>query len=439
MNKEVLNKNKKLIQWVKENDGFIHEDIYINTQIYQNNVHRCIYYKNQQKIKKNDRLTSIPKKLVINDELFKNIPTINAFVKNLNDHAYNAKILDGKALKTIFVLICEKIKGASSFFHPYINILPKFNVFDDYPLNVYLKSVSTFDRVDSINPLFMEKLREMHKELLLIVDILEKYDNQYLISDKTKNFNDLIKWAYFIYKTRTWKNGLVPFNDMFNHNNHSNIALSLHSNQKKGESFYTFNADKQFESKKDEFEIFINYMHFNTIDLFLHYNFVHKADVNFLYIPFKFKTTTEFNKQKTNEIKKHNLSHNKILISNDGPSKDLFKILRILSLTQKEYSQQIGIQKDNKYNDVISYQNESKSIRLLFKIILDIKKTTYTFEKLNTIYCQLESFKDVKLSSSDSIIKNVCVITLQEYKILEDALIWIENRWAKILKNTANI
>ncbi|WP_373002072.1 SET domain-containing protein [Sulfurimonas sp.] len=417
-----------LTKWIEDNRGFIHPDIYIATKNIDGVNYRSVYCKNSIEIPKDTRLTKIPYKLIISDKLFDNIPNIDKCSDYIKDENSNFKL--------IMVLLYETIKGEDSFYYPYIKTLPKYNTFKNHPVCIHYKDSEAFKSLELLSVKFTELVESKSKELKRFIDLILLCQKKHKIFSKNISVEDLkkmITWSYLIKITRTWGNKLIPFNDSFNHNNNSNIFLKTIEDDEK---YYGFKSDRQFLKKHEyEYEIFVNYGHFDMMTTQAEYDFIAPSKVNYLRVPLTFASKDSFEKLKIEEINKCDFNPRRILLSNAGPSKNLSAIMRILSLEKEEYEEVIKKDDENKYQAVINNNNELRSTTMLLKVILALKKNMYTLDIMNRSYMLLNTFEAKKsLSPSDIIIKNICLVKAREYKLVDDSLNWLSNRLSKLIK-----
>jgi Rubisco LSMT substrate-binding len=421
-----------LIKWIEENGGFIHPDIYIATKNIDNISYRSVYCKNSIKIPKDTRLTKIPHKLIISDELFDDIPNIDKYSDYTKDEKSNFKL--------IMVLLYEAVKGEDSFYYPYIKTLPEYNAFENHPIHIHYKNSEAFKSLKPLSVKFTEVIESKSKELKRFIDLILLCHEKHKIFSKNISLEELKKiiiWSYLIKVTRTWGNKLIPFNDAFNHNNNSNIFLKTMEDD---EVFYGFRADRQFLKKHDsEYEIFINYGYFDLMTMQTEYDFIAPGKVDYLRVPLTFSSKDSFEKLKIKEIKKCNFNQRRNLLSNVGPSKNLLAIIRILSLEKDEYEEIIKKEDENKYQVVINNNHELRTTRMLLKIILELKKYMYTLNSMNNSHMLMTTFNDKKtLSHTDLIVKNICIVKTKEYNIIDDSLNWVSDRLLKLIKEQNN-
>ena len=199
-------KYQLLKKWILDNNGFINEKLDFT---YINNENRYIVSNND--INPEELLFSIPDKLCINNKLINDIPNIN----NIN--------IDNLDINSIMILILKYhfSLGENSFYYPYLNLLPSYEDYNYHPLYKY-------------NDELGKKWRTISNK---IVDMIE---SQIRIIDKIfDNFTKLginityqeVKYYYMIIITRQWTNvGLVPFADLLQHSNSSNLLLNTNNN-----------------------------------------------------------------------------------------------------------------------------------------------------------------------------------------------------------------
>ena len=431
--------NNTLLQWIKSNNGFIHKNLHIHSQIKKDHIHRNIYYKKNTSLYPNDIITKIPYNLVISIDTFNQIPGIENWEKLIDEHSKLINKAYCNHFKIIVALLHERDKKECSFYSPYINTLPKINSFDDHPILLYFNDKHKFNILNKISPYFTQQMDYISNEISYIIELFFLCNKNFPIFDSkfysTEYLQQLVKWAFIIKKTRSWEDGLVPFNDFFNHHDNSAIKLEKITQEEKliNKNFYVFKADMQFKNIKENDEIFDNYGYYNSMILLIFFNFLQPTKVNHLSVPFDFSQNSFLNKLLLKELEKCELSSNHILLSNNGPTKDLFKILRILSLSEKE----LLVYKDKKgdiYENIINSKNEIKSVQLLLKLVLNMKKISYSLENMNFIHELLISYQHKTLSSYEIIIKNVCLIMQDEYKIIEDNLHWIGEKLEAIIE-----
>ncbi len=417
-----------LVKWIKDNGGYIHPDLHIVSENKNNHTYCSVHYKQTHPVKLNSKITQIPHKLTISRELFEEIIGHNNYSQYIE--------CDEKYFKLIVALIYEAFKKESSFYYPYIRTLPNLASFESHPILLNFFNKDTFSSLDSLNLEFTKIIRFKSNKLENLIKSILSFTQEFKIFDSSISENELkekIIWAYMILSTRAWSDNLIPYNDLFNHKNSSNVILVV---ENKAEAAYSYFSDSQFQNKNSSYEIYGNYGHYALMSLQSYYNFLAEDGINSLCLPFSLKANDEFAELKTQEIKKCNFSQKKILLSNNGVSKQLFVMMRILSLDKNEYKILSQKKDKNKYYNIVSYKNELRSIRLLIHTVLNLKKENFSLEIMNKTYEMMKRFESKKvLLPSEQIMKNVCLIKTKEYQIVEDSLLWANDRLFNIINS----
>ncbi len=405
-----------LVKWIRENGGYIHSSLYVNSQKINGNIYRSIYSKGNSKILESDKLTRIPHKLTISQDVFNKIPNIESWSLAFGNR---------ENFKLIVALMYEMSRGEKSFYYPYLRSLPRFDSFKNHPIYVYYKNNDAFKALESLRVEFTNIMVSKYKELVGLVELVFSCNKKRQLFDLShKKLEELIVWAYFSRGTRSWFERLIPFNEIFNHHQKSNMFLkTLELN----ETTFGFNADSQFSNNVSEpFELFIHYGHYDLITFLAHYNFVPNSEVNFLEFPFRLKSKDKFEKLKIQEIQNCKIKPRVVLLSNRGPSSKLLAIVRILSFTQNEYELYSKEESKNIYEMKLNNENELRARGLLKKIILELKELNYSAEIMKKNSLLLSSLENKKvLTTAETIVKNVCKVKVKEYEVIEGSLSWV--------------
>ena len=404
-----------LVKWINKNGGSINKSIYLNKNEAQ---FSSIYLKKDNTLDAKSLLTKIPKELSITEDTFNKIPNSDKYLKYINN--------DSQKFKVILSLIYEILQKEKSFYFPYIKTLPKTDTFNTHPVYLYYINDKTFKILEPLLVDFTKIINRKANELEEIIkDILSFNEKSKLFSIKDEKLKELVIYSYFILLTRSWSNQLIPFNDNFNHSQESNISLTMY----KKDFNYMYSAKQNINKSSKDSEILINYGHYSLMDIQTYYNYLPENSIDYLRIIFTLSSNNKFENLKILEIKKCNFNHKRLLLSNVGASKNLFSILRILSLDENEYKIINKKSIVDKCKNMISYKNELRSVRLLIKIILDLKKSFYSLD----LMCETKNIIDKlankkSLSSAEVIINNICIIKTKEYAILDDSLAWANER-----------
>ncbi len=419
-----------LIEWICSNGGYIHPNLYVHSRELNGTAYSGVYCHSAIESNKKIAITNIPHKVSISEDTFYQIPNIDKLTTLIDTNI--------NYLKLSIALLYETLKEEDSFHHPHIKTLPKYDTFYTHPIYISYKENSSFDCLIPLNSEFNKVMRSKVNNLnSLIKNIMIAHKNVNIFSATIEDnaLKEMIIWSFLILSTRSWSSGkLIPFNDLFNHNSSSNIMLEVNTNNEKS---YIYMADKQCKkSDVNNYEVFAQYGHYAMLSFIMYYNFLPLDRVNFLRVDFSLKSDDSFEKLKIDLIKKSKYRIKRVLLSNDGASRDFFQILRILSLTPKEYNLYMRKKDKYKYRDTISYENELRAIRLLINKLLDLKKSTYTLKIMNytdRLINQLENKSS--LSSCETVIRNVCIVKVKEYEIIEDSLSWANDRLLKVINS----
>lgn len=430
----------RLLEWIRGNAGYIHRDLYINSSVVDGKINRNIYYENKNNIKTGDDITKIPFELAISERTFLDIPGIGNWINFIkSDKPELNPVLKSNRFQIIVALLHETLKGENSFYFPFINLFPTHSYFDSHPISIYYKNKNTLRILEEISASFLKKADAACSELSLIIDTIQLCNHKYELLNPTiqsdTKFSELIKWAYFIHLTRSWGDYLIPFHCFFNHSNNSSMS---HASGSSGASNHlSFKADKQFEVTGDSSEVFYNYSQYDAMSLYMTYDFLYEygEEKKYLPLPFGLRNTPDLNRRKSNEIDKCKINTKKIFICNEGPPRNLLSTLRIASMTEDECTRLSQNRDIHKYSRPISCGNEIRSLSLLLKIVLDLKKTTYTNSNLSIIRNTLKHHQGKALSASEHVIETVCTIALSEHDILNESLHWISTLLQHSIQN----
>jgi len=429
-----------LLDWIKNNKGYIHEDLQINSNTAEGNTSRCIYYTNNNNIKSGEEITKIPFELAISEDTFFGIPGIDEWVSFAEENKPElSTTLESSRFRIMIALLHEVLKGDNSFYYPFIKILPKSSNFKNHPINIYYKDKNSLNPIKGFSSHFLKKVDIACTELSLIIKTVQLCNqNKKILDPKThseKNLNELIEWAYFIHLTRSWGNYLIPYNCFFNHSNKSTMSYAGDKNHRP--DYFCIKADDQYENTNGTAQVFGNYSHYDSMSLFLTYDFLYEygKEMKFLSLPFALRNTPDLNRQKNEEIDRCNINTKKLYICKEGPPRSLLSILRIASMTEDEFTLLSKSEDANRYNKPISLKNEIKSLSLLLKIVLDFKKTTHTNDNLCAAHDTLNHYRGKSLSATEHVIKNVSTITLVEHEILNGSLDWISTLLQNAIHN----
>lgn len=337
----------KLIEWIKENGGFVDEDIYVNTISTGN---RSLCTKNPKK--ESSRLIQIPKKC-----------TIFSYTDNMYDTCIN---------------FIKEYSNSESFYKPYFNTLPTVEQFKCFhPLYLYDKSD-------------LKEIEEIcAKAAVCLKKSFEEVDTLYSKLCETKEILtscqtvECAKFCIAMYYTRGWKDcGFVPLVDMMQHVQESE---NTHSLMPMG-NFVSLYC-KACESG----ELTACYKTANQIELYVQYGIL-ENDINFLDISLEIPSLTLYQK---NCLIKNRLFSNPITLhfSNKNLVLNTIKKARIISILDKEIKSETLFLS----NTCISIDNDRRAIMFLRKVLQQLiipEQQTYS-EKYFPIHVLAESINSI--------------------------------------------
>ena len=246
------NKYNNLISWIKNNGGYITNKI---SPEENNEYNRRMI--STKEILKEELISFIPEKIVLS--------SINSHLNSLCRKAYG--LFHKKDLECITLFITLDKKNKNSFFKPYYDYLPKFNI-DIFPPEYSKEKLKLFD--------------ELEFELYVGISnnkLKKGYNDQVKLILKEKGINnpfEEFKYNYYLVKSRNFArpgsdfffdlNSCVPFIELFNHDNNFNTDWGYDENKK---GFFL----KAIKDIKIGEELTISYGEEFNINLFMTYGF----------------------------------------------------------------------------------------------------------------------------------------------------------------------
>lgn len=210
-------------------------------------------------IASNDRVVSIPLKLLIHDGM--SIDTIYHHEIQLSQNKGYFK--DMRIINVLFYMLQEYLKGDSSFFKPYLNILPE--------------NISHF-------PLFWDKTYMSYLENtdipVLVGERLERFSHDFeLAKSKSATFSrdcskEIFLWLRCIIGSRNFglningtnRSVMAPLGDMLNHSSNCDVGWGFDNTDK----VYYMNSNRSISKNS---EIFDSYGSKDNSQYFLYYGF----------------------------------------------------------------------------------------------------------------------------------------------------------------------
>ena len=215
ISKEYLN----LITWIESNSGYISKKV-IPVESSKSNR----FIKSIEKIEKNELISYIPEKVIIS--------SINFLINPLCRKAYGLN--HNSDLDCIALFLTLDRINSTSFFKPYYDYLPEFNI-KDFPSEFPKEEQNLYDEIGLYLHIGIHdyKLKNAYNE----------YVDQILLENKIINGYEKFKYNYYLAHTRDFcrhnseffsdLNSIVPFMDLFNHDINFNLDWE-YSDEKKG-------------------------------------------------------------------------------------------------------------------------------------------------------------------------------------------------------------
>jgi hypothetical protein len=342
-------KYQDLVNWIRENGGYINEKLKISNGLYGREIIA------KEEINSNEFLFKIPKKLYLNPD--------NCNLNTDDRFEYREKVS---------ICLLKETFNERSFWKPYLNLLMKIEEFENHPIVLFMngKFPNNSERIYELAKNNYQNFINFHNKLI-------KYNE----TNKIFNFELKITftlWSYLSVMTRMWTNvGLVPFADLLQHSNESNISLNFDSDLS---SMITQN-----NIKKDEI-VYDNYLIQDDISLYLNFGFVDSSNLSYSSINFIFERSPGFlSNIIENELNKNNF--NKIFIGSEGINQSLIYFLRINMLNEKDI-RNINFNDSEYYKNVISISNELRCLnKLRFRLsnLVDSNELIWAKNNINKI------------------------------------------------------
>ena len=248
----ISNEYNNLITWIQKNAGFVNEKVIPDESSKYNRI-----MKSNKKIAKNELISFIPEKIILS--------SINPLLNSICRNAYGLYHTSDLECITLFITFDKFNK--SSFFKPYYDYLPKFDMkylptsYSDEKLKLY--DELEFDLHVGISN---NKLKNAYNEQV------EKILNKKGIKNPFEEF----KYNYEIVKSRNFArpgsefffdlNSCVPFIELFNHDNNYNTDFE-YDEKNKG---FILKAVRDIIAGE---ELTVSYGNESNINLFMTYGF----------------------------------------------------------------------------------------------------------------------------------------------------------------------
>lgn len=391
-----------LIKWFKENGGYINDKLYIHYDEKTNN--RTV--KTKEDIQIGELLFTTPQELIFSPSLITSIPKISK--KELEKYKEDN-------LKLIVVLSYHLSIGEKSKFKIFLDLLPKMEDFKNHPLNLY--NEDQYNKISEISEYYARKIKEYHQVINENYEKIKKYNK--VLPESEITF-EKIKYYFLIVSTRDWDIGMVPFADMFQHKNSSNIFLQ------EVNLINNYSNNNPYIIPKDE-EVFINYGHKIDENLLLDYGFIHDDDddrIIHIDLVHSLQPNNSINILKINEFKK--IEDKKAFLKMNEIDNNILSKLRILMLSKEDlFKLNLDIPY---YESLISIENEKDTLKILLKMI-DKNRDKY----LKVCQGYQKVFEIIEKGDDGSLLYKISFIIYKTLEIFEKSKFCIKDYWLELL------
>lgn len=391
-----------LIKWFKENGGYINDKLYIHYDEKTNN--RTV--KTKEDIQIGELLFTTPQELIFSPSLITSIPKISK--KELEKYKEDN-------LKLIVVLSYHLSIGEKSKFKIFLDLLPKMEDFKNHPLNLY--NEDQYNKIAEISEYYARKIKEYHQVINENYEKIKKYNK--VLPESEITF-EKIKYYFLIVSTRDWDIGMVPFADMFQHKNSSNIFLQ------EVNLINNYSNNNPYIIPKDE-EVFINYGHKIDENLLLDYGFIHDDDddrIIHIDLVHSLQPNNSINILKINEFKK--IEDKKAFLKMNEIDNNILSKLRILMLSKEDlFKLNLDIPY---YESLISIENEKDTLKILLKMI-DKNRDKY----LKVCQGYQKVFEIIEKGDDGSLLYKISFIIYKTLEIFEKSKFCIKDYWLELL------
>lgn len=391
-----------LIKWFKENGGYINDKLYIHYDEKTNN--RTV--KTKEDIQIGELLFTTPQELIFSPSLITSIPKISK--KELEKYKEDN-------LKLIVVLSYHLSIGEKSKFKIFLDLLPKMEDFKNHPLNLYTED--QYNKISEISEYYARKIKEYHQVINENYEKIKKYNK--VLPESEITF-EKIKYYFLIVSTRDWDIGMVPFADMFQHKNSSNIFLQ------EVNLINNYSNNNPYIIPKDE-EVFINYGHKIDENLLLDYGFIHDDDddrIIHIDLVHSLQPNNSINILKINEFKK--IEDKKAFLKMNEIDNNILSKLRILMLSKEDlFKLNLDIPY---YESLISIENEKDTLKILLKMI-DKNRDKY----LKVCQGYQKVFEIIEKGDDGSLLYKISFIIYKTLEIFEKSKFCIKDYWLELL------
>ena len=301
----------------------------------------------------------------------------------------------------VIISLLKEYQNPDTNWAPYIKLLPDLSSYLNHPLFIFYQN-----KLPNFSSTIFNRVSELYQSFMKFFNDLKSYNDVNNLFEQMPNFNECI-WAFLTVITRMWTgSGLVPFADLLQHSNSSNISLDVTENDCKMSSKEAINSGSV---------IYDNYLVQDDISLYVNFGFVEESETTNLNLNFSFETRSSIISSII-ESERQKMRDRRIFISTQGINLDLMSFLRLHLLDSTDLKL-VDIEREELYNNIISLQNE---LRCLQKIKF---RLSHVLEQSEVDYVNNNIGKFEPYSTEWSICKlvlNIQNLKSVNYKFIED-------------------
>ena len=300
----------------------------------------------------------------------------------------------------VIISLLKECQNPDTNWVPYIKLLPDLSSYLNHPMVVFYQN-----KLPNLSSTIFNRVSELYQSFMKFFNDLKSYNDVNNLFAQMPNFNECI-WAFLTVITRMWSgSGLVPFADLLQHSNNSNIALDLNDDNCKMASKETITSGSV---------IYDNYLVQDDIILYVNFGFIEESETTNLTLNFSFETRSPIiasvinsERQKTNE--------KKIFISTQGINSDMMSFLRLHLLDYTDLKLvDLG---EGFYSNIVTLQNELRCLqKLKFRIshVLEQSEVDYATNNIDKFEPYSPEWSICKL------VLNIQNLKSANYKFIED-------------------
>ena len=300
----------------------------------------------------------------------------------------------------VIISLLKECQNPDTNWVPYIKLLPDLSSYLNHPMVVFYQN-----KLPNFSSAIFNRVSELYQSFMKFFNDLKSYNDVNNLFAQMPNFNECI-WAFLTVITRMWAgSGLVPFADLLQHSNNSNISLDLNDDNCKMTSK---------ESITSGSVIYDNYLVQDDITLYVNFGFVEESETTNLSLNFSFETRSPIIASVINS-ERQKIGEKKIFISTQGINSDMMSFLRLHLLDSTDLKLvDLG---EGFYNNIITLQNELRCLqKLKFRIshVLEQSEVDYANDNIDKFEPYSTEWSICKLVLNIQNLKSV------NYKFIED-------------------